>query len=87
MLLLYSPHLTVAGREIGCWPWDVCAGMVIAHEAGGLVTGSHAYYDAVIGSPSFGEPTEEILTGRKYLVIRAVGDSEVRLSIIALALT
>jgi len=62
--------------EIGCWPWDVCAGMVIAHEAGGLVTGSHAYYDAAIRSPSFGEPTEEILTGRKYLVIRAVGDSE-----------
>ncbi|KAE9400987.1 hypothetical protein BT96DRAFT_856891 [Gymnopus androsaceus JB14] len=62
--------------EIGCWPWDVCAGMVIAQEAGGLVTGSHAYYEKTKDLPSFGEPTEEILTGRKYLVIRAVGDSE-----------
>ncbi|KAF9041174.1 hypothetical protein BDP27DRAFT_1347378 [Rhodocollybia butyracea] len=65
---------------VGAGDWMLalgfCAGMVIAHEAGGLVTGSHAYYDAAIRSPSFGEPTEEILTGRKYLVIRAVGDSE-----------
>ncbi|KAJ3723585.1 hypothetical protein DFJ43DRAFT_1091668 [Lentinula guzmanii] len=62
--------------EIGCWPWDVCAGMVIAQEAGGVVTGSHAYYEATKDSPSFGVLNEEILTGRKYLVIRAVGDSE-----------
>lgn len=51
--------------------------MVIAHEAGGLVTGSHDYYEKTKDIPSFGKPTEEILTGRKYLVVRAVGDSEV----------
>ncbi|KAJ3908299.1 hypothetical protein F5879DRAFT_938061 [Lentinula edodes] len=62
--------------EIGCWPWDVCAGMVIVQEAGGSVTGSHAYYEAAKDLPSFGEPNEEILTGRKYLVVRAIGDSE-----------
>ncbi|KIK62250.1 hypothetical protein GYMLUDRAFT_42196 [Collybiopsis luxurians FD-317 M1] len=62
--------------EIGCWPWDVCAGMVIAREAGGLVTGSHDYYAATKDSSAFGEQNEEILTGRKYLVVRAVGDSE-----------
>ncbi|KAF5350731.1 hypothetical protein D9757_008405 [Collybiopsis confluens] len=62
--------------EIGCWPWDVCAGMVIAQEAGGLVTGSHAYYEATKDTPAFSEQNEEILTGRKYLVVRAVGDSE-----------
>jgi len=69
--------------EIGCWPWDVCAGIVIAQEAGAVVTGS---------APSFAEaldffnsnPTEPsndsapfevtpaILTGRKYLVVRAI---------------
>ncbi|KAJ4471862.1 hypothetical protein C8J55DRAFT_563522 [Lentinula edodes] len=62
--------------EIGCWPWDVCAGMVIVQETGGSVTGSHAYYEAAKDLPSFGEPNEEILTGRKYLVVRAIGDSE-----------
>ncbi|KAJ3751793.1 hypothetical protein EV360DRAFT_56316 [Lentinula raphanica] len=62
--------------EIGCWPWDVCAGMVIAQEAGGVVTGSHAYYENTKDSSSFGVLNEEILTGRKYLVVRAVGDSE-----------
>lgn len=52
--------------------------MVIVQEAGGSVTGSHAYYEAAKDLPSFGEPNEEILTGRKYLVVRAIGDSEVR---------
>ncbi|EIN14251.1 inositol monophosphatase [Punctularia strigosozonata HHB-11173 SS5] len=54
--------------EIGCWPWDVCAGIVIAQEAGCLVTGSK---DCVHD----GNVTEEILTGRKYLVIRGVADT------------
>ncbi|KAF5312697.1 hypothetical protein D9619_002693 [Psilocybe cf. subviscida] len=60
--------------EIGCWPWDVCAGIVIAEEAGGVVTGSH---DAAITSldKDFGDVTEEILTGRKYIVVRAIGDT------------
>jgi len=51
--------------EIGCWPWDVCAGIVIAQEAGGFVTGSK-------DSPHDGVVTEAILTGRRYLVIRGV---------------
>ncbi|TFL06357.1 myo inositol monophosphatase [Pterulicium gracile] len=62
--------------EIGCWPWDVCAGIVIAEEAGGLVTGSHDAFNATKASDrDFGEVTEEILTGRKYIVIRAVADT------------
>ncbi|KDQ51105.1 hypothetical protein JAAARDRAFT_41378 [Jaapia argillacea MUCL 33604] len=55
--------------EIGCWPWDICAGTVIAQEAGGLVTGSSK-------CSHNGDVTEEILTGRKYVVIRAIGDTE-----------
>lgn len=65
-----------AHREIGCWPWDVCAGIVIAEEAGGAVVGSHSDV-AAASDKTFGDVTEEILTGRKYLVIRAVGDTEV----------
>jgi len=55
--------------EIGCWAWDVCAGTVIAQEAGCLVTGSH-------DSPHDGEITPEILLGRKYFVVRAIADSQ-----------
>lgn len=54
--------------EIGCWPWDVCAGSIIAQEAGGFVAGSHS-------APLDNEVTEEVLTGRKYVVIRAIGDT------------
>jgi len=64
-------------REIGCWPWDVCAGIVIAEEAGGIVVGSHSDV-AAASDKTFGDVTEEILAGRKYLVIRAIGDTEVR---------
>jgi len=46
-------------------PWDVCAGIVIAQEAGGFVTGSK-------DAPHDGVVTEAILTGRRYLVIRGV---------------
>lgn len=28
-------------QEIGCWSWDVCAGIVIAREAGGKVCDCH----------------------------------------------
>ncbi|KAG6889332.1 hypothetical protein C0995_001739 [Termitomyces sp. Mi166 len=58
--------------EIGCWPWDVCAGVVIAQEAGGLVTGSHEAFAATASSSAFGDVTEDILTGRKYVVVRAI---------------
>jgi myo-inositol-1(or 4)-monophosphatase len=77
VLMHSTPDFSLVHREIGCWPWDVCAGIVIAQEAGGLVTGSHAVHSSTKGSDSFGDVTEEILTGRKYLVVRAVGDSEV----------
>ncbi|CAE6361629.1 unnamed protein product [Rhizoctonia solani] len=54
--------------EIGCWPWDVCAGVVIAQEAGGLVGGSSE-------APLTGIVDENILTGRKYIVIRGICDT------------
>ncbi|KAH8992927.1 inositol monophosphatase [Lactarius akahatsu] len=55
--------VSIAARA--CRPWDVCAGIVIAQEAGGFVTGSKAV-------PHDGVVTEAILTGRRYLVIRGV---------------
>jgi len=62
--------------EIGCWPWDVCAGIVIAEEAGCVVTGSHDIFATSSSSENFGIVTEEILTGRKYIVVRAIGNSK-----------
>ncbi|KAF9535706.1 hypothetical protein CPB83DRAFT_842189 [Crepidotus variabilis] len=61
--------------EIGCWPWDVCAGIVISQEAGCVITGSHDTFAISSSSPEFGDVTEEILTGRKYIVVRAIGDT------------
>jgi len=62
--------------EVGCWPWDVCAGIVIAEGAGGIVTGSHDVFTATSSGTSFGDVTEDILTGRKYIVVRAIGETE-----------
>ncbi|KAG9000329.1 hypothetical protein FRB94_011959 [Tulasnella sp. JGI-2019a] len=54
--------------EIGCWAWDVCAGVVIAQEAGGFVSGGReAAHD--------GECSEKVLLGRKYIVVRAIADT------------
>lgn len=50
--------------------------MIIAQEAGCLVTGSHQTYAETKDSSSFGDVGEAILTGRKYIVVRAIGDSE-----------
>ena len=47
------------------------AGIVIAQEAGGFVTGSK-------DTPHDGVITEAILTGRRYLVIRGVAGTPVR---------
>jgi len=58
--------------EIGCWPWDVCAGMVIAQEAGGVVTGSHSVLNEASADFDPFKVTPEVLTGRKYLVIRGI---------------
>lgn len=64
-------------REIGCWPWDVCAGIVIAQEAGCIITGSQQVFTATVDTPDFGEVTEEVLAGRKHVVVRAIADIEV----------
>lgn len=65
----------IALREIGCYAWDVSAGIMIAQEAGGRVTGSHEYFAKTPTTDT--EAGEEVLFGRKYLVIRALGDSQV----------
>ncbi|KAF8499450.1 myo inositol monophosphatase [Gautieria morchelliformis] len=62
--------------EIGCWPWDVCAGIVIALEAGCYVTGSRDFFLAHRDEdPSQFTDWDEILWGRKYIVIRAIADT------------
>jgi len=55
--------------EIGCWPWDVCAAIVIAQEAGCFISGSKT-------SPLDNIASEDVLAGRKHIVMRAIGDSE-----------
>ncbi|KAF8899306.1 myo inositol monophosphatase [Infundibulicybe gibba] len=72
---VYVAKLTLVCREIGCWPWDVCAGIVIAQEAGGVTVGSHGHFTSTVSSKAFGDVTEDVLTGRKYVVIRAIGDT------------
>lgn len=54
------------------------AGIVIAEEAGGVVTGSHDDFAATVSSDQFGDVTEAILTGRKYVVVRAIAGNPVR---------
>lgn len=54
---------------------------MIAEEAGGLVTGSHDVFAATSSSNAFGDVTEDILTGRKYVVVRAIGPNPVRFSL------
>ncbi|KAH6916752.1 myo inositol monophosphatase [Coprinopsis sp. MPI-PUGE-AT-0042] len=62
--------------EIGSWPWDICAGSIIVQEAGGCFVGSPEVFKKTLTSDGFGEVTEEVLTGRKYLMIRAISDSK-----------
>ncbi|GAA5993013.1 hypothetical protein JCM11641_007924 [Rhodosporidiobolus odoratus] len=50
--------------EIGCWSWDVCAGTVIAREAGGKVYGKS-------GTPF--QPQD--LMGHHFFVVRAIADT------------
>ncbi|QRV94846.1 Myo-inositol-1(Or 4)-monophosphatase [Ceratobasidium sp. AG-Ba] len=49
-------------------PWDVCAGVVIAQEAGGFVSGPSEV-------PLTGVVDAQILAGRKYIVIRGIADT------------
>ncbi|KAJ9479022.1 Inositol monophosphatase 2 [Pseudozyma hubeiensis] len=59
--------------EIGCWAWDVCAGVVIAQEAGAAVVGSQKHArDVIAKGDGFNVVTEQVLTGRKYVVVRAI---------------
>ncbi|WVR08650.1 hypothetical protein IAU60_005708 [Kwoniella sp. DSM 27419] len=55
--------------EVGCWAWDVCAGICILHEAGGAMFGAKT-------SDLSGEVNGELLTGRKYLSIRGIAPTE-----------
>jgi myo-inositol-1(or 4)-monophosphatase len=50
--------------EAGCWAWDVCAGMIILREAGGMV---------VDGNPGNWDPAVD---GRKYLAVRAAAEGQ-----------
>ncbi|SGY16024.1 BQ5605_C012g06737 [Microbotryum silenes-dioicae] len=51
--------------EIGCWSWDVCAGTVIAREAGAKVFGR--------GGKNF---EAQDLMGHHFFVVRAIEDGE-----------
>lgn len=55
--------------EIGCWPWDVCAGFCILTEAGGAIFGSKT-------SEFTGKASAELMAGRKYLVFRGLPDTD-----------
>lgn len=63
-------------------PWDVCAGIVIAQESGAVVVGSAPSFASVSSSPLSSndsgpfDVTPAILTGRKYLVVRAIQGEE-----------
>ncbi|GAO49784.1 inositol monophosphatase [Saitoella complicata NRRL Y-17804] len=55
--------------EGGCWEWDVCAGWVILHEAGGFMCEGNPpeNFEADVEGAKVEEAT---LIGRKYLAIR-----------------
>lgn len=55
--------------EIGCWPWDVCAGICILEEAGGRCFGGK-------NTPLSGDHDRELIAGRKYLFMRAIAPGE-----------
>ncbi|WWC72630.1 uncharacterized protein I206_106594 [Kwoniella pini CBS 10737] len=54
--------------EVGCWAWDVCAGICILQEAGGAMFGPKT-------SSLSGEIDGDLLTGRKYLAVRGIAPS------------
>ncbi|KAL1412654.1 hypothetical protein Q8F55_000401 [Vanrija albida] len=56
--------------EIGPWPWDVCAGMVLLAETGGASYGSKTSTDRS------GEPSAKIMASRQYLFVRNVEPRE-----------
>ncbi|KAF1816758.1 inositol monophosphatase [Eremomyces bilateralis CBS 781.70] len=61
--------------EGGCWEWDVCAGICILEEAGGLITTSNPPNDFETA------PIEPVKLGsRLYLGIRPAGPSSIETS-------
>lgn len=51
-------------------------GIVIAREAGCVVVGSQSHaLSSLASSSSFGAIPPEVLTGRKYVVLRPIGDT------------
>jgi fructose-1,6-bisphosphatase/inositol monophosphatase family enzyme len=61
---VYAIELTVRHREVGCWPWDVCAGVLIATEAGGMATGSHTALKKNKESGTYNDIDDQILIGK-----------------------
>ncbi|KAF9225280.1 inositol monophosphatase [Gyrodon lividus] len=60
--------------EIGCWPWDVCAAIVIIQEAGGAVTSHSLLASDILDIDPF-KLTSEVLMGREFLAIRVISDT------------
>lgn len=59
------------GFSQGCWEWDVCAGICLLQEAGGLITTANPPDDFETA------PIEAAkLGGRLYLAVRAAGDRD-----------
>lgn len=62
--------------EIGCWPWDVCAGIVIGLEAGCYISGSKQFFHKHREEePLDWSDWDGLLWGRKYIIIRAIADT------------
>ncbi|WVQ70781.1 hypothetical protein IAR50_000303 [Cryptococcus sp. DSM 104548] len=60
--------------EVGCWPWDVCAGICILEEAGGRCFGAKT-------TEHTGEVDAKLLASRKYLMIRGIRETETESSL------
>ncbi|WOO86271.1 Inositol monophosphatase 2 [Vanrija pseudolonga] len=73
LCLVASGGQDIRHWEIGGWPWDVCAGMAILAEAGGVTFGGK-------DSDLSGDVDAALLVGRRFLFVRAVpGLGEARL--------
>ncbi|ODN83056.1 hypothetical protein L202_01281 [Cryptococcus amylolentus CBS 6039] len=60
--------------EVGCWPWDVCAGICILEESGGRCFGAKT-------TEHTGEVDAELMASRKYLMIRGIKETETESSL------
>lgn len=59
--------------EIGCWSWDVCAGTIIAREAGGKVYGAfipsgahHCFFRLIVSRSLRRQRRQALATSRPY---------------------